>query len=588
MPTPPMRPTPSAPTRREFLATSTALAAAATLPRLAAAQPTPAAPAAPAPPTPPPPAAEPGIAAETIAAAEILAGIAFTPAERDTIAKSIGDQVARFKRRQAQPLPDNDLAPALTFDPRLPGMTFDTAQRPLTLHGADSPAPPLPASDDDIAFAPVKHLSRWIHSRALTSARLTEIYLTRLTRLDPTLKCVVTLTPKLARAQAARADAELAAGRSRGPLHGIPYGAKDLFDTAGILTTWGAQPYAQRVPERDAAVISRLTEAGAVLIAKTTLGALAYGDIWHAGRTNNPWNPEKGSSGSSAGSAAAVAAGCVGFALGTETLGSIISPSRTCGSTGLRPTFGRVSRAGAMALCWSLDKIGPMTRCCEDTAIVLSAINGGPSPNASDPSALNLPFNYDGSSTSLRGLRIGHVPAWFARPNLHPAHARTLELLRDAGAELVEFALPEWPFDQLMNILVCEAAAAFESLTRTDADDTLTWQAPEAWPNTFRQAWFIPGIELVQAHRFRRRCMTMMREKMDAVDLVIDPTNTGPLCLITNHTGHPSLTLRVGLGEDGLPRATTLVGRLFDEGTLIRVGNVLEAGLGAWDKRPGV
>ncbi|MFN0010201.1 MAG: amidase [Phycisphaerales bacterium] len=568
------------PSRREFLAASTAAAAATALPGLALAQP-----AAPAPPPPPPPspaAAASGITAEMVAAAEKLAGIEFTPAKREMLAKSIGDQIERFKHRQTQPLPANTLAPALTFDPRLPGMKLDGVQRPIVRTAAPMPLPDVPGDDEAIAFAPVKVLSRWIEARALTSTRLTEIYLERLKRLDSKLRFVITLTEDLARRQAARADSEIAAGTYRGPLHGIPWGAKDLLDTAGIRTTWGAEPYVDRVPMHDATVVKKLEEAGAVLAAKTTLGALAYGDIWHGGRTNNPWNIEKGSSGSSAGSAAAVASGCVGFAIGTETLGSIISPSRVCGSTGLRPTFGRVSRAGAMALCWSLDKIGPMARCSEDTALVLAAINGY---DAQDSCSLDMPFNFD-AGAALKGLRVGYIPAAFERPNLHSAHKQCLELLRAAGCELVEFSLPEWPFDVLMNILVCEGAAAFEELTRPGTDDTLKWQAPEAWPNTFRETWFVPGVELVQSHRFRRQCMNMMKEKMEGVDLVLDPTNTGPLCIITNNTGHPSLTIRVGFGDDGLPRATTLVGRLFDEGALIRVGNVLEAGLGVWEKRP--
>ncbi len=583
------------PSRREFLAASTALAAAAALERVAVGQPAPAPPSTPSVPaaapgaaTPPaasspPPDAGGGIGAEVIAAAEVLAGIAFTPAKREMMAKSIGRQIERFKHRQSIPLPENGLAPALTFDPRLPGMALEREQRPLmwTPPPPDG-VPPLPTSDEDIAFAPVKVLSRWIEAGKLTSVRLTEIYLERLQRLDPKLKFAITITDELARRQAARADAEIASGKYRGPLHGIPWGAKDLLDTAGIRTTWGAEPYADRVPTRDATVVRKLEAAGAVLVAKTTLGALAYGDIWHGGRTNNPWNTEKGSSGSSAGSASAVASGCIGFGIGTETLGSIISPSRTCGSTGLRPTFGRVSRAGAMALCWSLDKIGAMARCAEDTALVLAAINGH---DHEDSCSLDMPFNFD-AVKGIKGLRVGYVPAWFERPNLHGAHKQCLEILRAAGCEVVEFSLPEWPFDVLLNVLVCEAAAAFEELTRPGKDDALKWQAPEAWPNTFRETWFVPGVELVQSLRFRRQCMNMMMEKMAGVDLVIDPTNTGPLCMITNSTGHPSLTIRIGFGDDGLPRATTLVGGLFDEGTLVRVGNVLERELGVWETRP--
>jgi Asp-tRNA(Asn)/Glu-tRNA(Gln) amidotransferase A subunit family amidase len=588
-------------TRRRFIAASSLAAAAASLPRIArAGQPA----------TSPKPGSEPDpISADTIAAAEQLAGIEFTPTKREMLAKSIAPQIDRFKRRQSIPLPANDVAPALTFDPRLPGMKFDLEQRPLTRSAILGPLPPVPDQADDIAYAPVTTLSRWIEARKLTSRRLTDIYLQRLHRLDDKLKFAITITDDLAHKQADAADAEIAAGKYRGPLHGIPWGAKDLLDTADIPTTWGAEPYKDRLPKRDAAVVRKLSDAGAVLVAKTTLGALAMGDVWHGGRTNNPWNPERGSSGSSAGSAAAVASGCIGFGIGTETLGSIISPSRTCGSTGLRPTFGRVSRAGAMALCWSLDKLGPMARCAEDCALVLAAINGVPRVTGSadtraehpapstipssagdpdDPSHVNIPFNFD-ATKPIKGLRIGHTPAAFKRQGVHPAHAQTLETLRTLGCELVELDLPQWPFDVLLNILECEAAAAFEELTRTGRDDLLKSQGPDAWPNNFREAWFIPGIEVIQAQRFRRQCMKMMMEKFEHFDAILDPTNNaGPLCMITNNTGHPSLTIRIGFNDNGLPVGTTLIGRLFDEGTMIRLGMDLEKQLGVWDKRPGV
>lgn len=570
--------------RREFMAATGLAAAAASLPRVAAAHGSAAQPVA-TPPAPATPAAEPmPVTPETIAEAETLAAIEFTPAKREMLAKSIGGQIARLKHRQTVALPPNDLAPALTFDPRLPGMKLDREQRPIVRSAAPAPLPDVPASDEDIAYAPVGLLSRWIEARKLTSRRLTDISVERLKRLDPKLKFVITLTDELARKQADRADAEIAAGKYRGPLHGIPWGAKDLLDTAGIRTTWGAEPYIERVPMRDAAVVRRLDAAGAVLVAKTTLGALAMGDVWHGGRTNSPWNPERGSSGSSAGSAAAVASGCIGFGIGTETLGSIISPSRVCGSTGLRPTFGRVSRAGAMTLCWSLDKLGPMARCAEDCALVLAAING---PDPDDSCSVDMPFNFD-ATRGIKGLRVGYVAAALERPGISPLHKQTVETLRTLGCEPVEFEVPAWPYDTLLNILHCEAAAAFEELTRTGKDDTLKSQGPDAWPNSFRESWFIPGVELVQAHRFRRQCMRMMMEKFENLDALIDPTNTGPLCLITNSTGHPSLTLRIGFREDGTPLATTLIGRLFDEGTLVRLATALEGELGAWEKRPAV
>ncbi len=583
--------------RREFLAV-TGIAAAASLSRVAVAEV-----ASDQPHEPPTPSAVPvptvlpsveqrarGITVDTIAAAEMLAGISFTPAKREMMAKTIKGQVARIKRRQAMPLPGNEVAPALTFDPRLHGMTLERKQRAMvrTPIGMGATAlPEVPGNDEDIAYAPVKVLSRWIEARKLTSRRLTEISLERLRRLDSKLKFVITLTEERALRQADRADAEIASGKYRWPLHGIPWGAKDLLDTAEIATTWGAEPYVDRVPRQDAAVVRKLDEAGAVLVAKTTLGALAMGDVWHGGRTNNPWKLASGSSGSSAGSAAAVASGCIGFGIGTETLGSIISPSKTCGSTGLRPTFGRVSRAGAMALCWSLDKIGPMTRCAEDCALVLGAING---PDVEDSCSVDMPFNFD-ASKGVKGLRVGYIAAVMEGRGVDPMHKTVLEKLRGLGCEVVEFELPKWPYDTLLNILHCEAAAAFEELMRSGREDLLKAQGPDAWPNTFRESWFIPGVELVQAQRFRRQCMVMMMEKFAAaggLDAMLDPTNTGQLCMITNSTGHPSLTIRIGFGDDGLPLATTLVGRLYEEGTLVRLGSALEGELGVWEIRPEI
>lgn len=533
-----------------------------------------------------------------IAAAETLAGIRFTPAEREMMAKTIGEQIEMFaSRQQLGPLP-NTLSPALRFDPRLPGMVFDMQQRRSVWSEINAGA--VPENEDDIAFAPVTQLAKWLESGKLTSERLTGVYLDRLKRFDPQIKCVITLCEERARAQARQADAEIAAGKYRGPLHGLPWGAKDLLDTAGIRTTWGAEPFINRVPTSDAAVVRKLDEAGAVLVAKLSLGALAYNDIWFAGRTNNPWNLQQGSSGSSAGSAAAVAAGLVAFSIGTETYGSITSPCVRCGTTGLRPTFGRVSRAGAMALCWSLDKIGPICRSVEDCAMVLAAING---IDAGDPCGIDMPFSYQ-SDLPLNQIRVGFSPKWFDEGNDQDRAA--LEALRKTGVQLVEIALPNWPYDSLLSMLYCEAAAAFEDLTRSGLDDTLKWQAPQAWPNTFRQSWFIPGNEFVQADRFRRQVMQMMAERFADVHVMIGPSFADSLCLITNYTGHPSLTLRSGFftprarssaasrpqatgsqpAAKRVPSGVSLLGRLFDEGTLCRVGMALERELGVWDERP--
>lgn len=560
-------------TRRVFLRTAALAAGAAAGAGTAHAQPAEA-------PRPEGAEGENAITPETIAQAEKLAGIEFTDGERRMLARTVGRQAAGFRERAAHGTLPNDLAPAWTFDPRLPGMTFEQEQRPLVRSEDHTP---LPADDEAIAFAPLSRLARWVERRELSSTRLTRLYLERVRRFDPALKCVVTLTEDLALAQAERADAEIAAGRYRGPLHGIPWGAKDLFDTAGIRTTWGAEPYVDRVPERDAAVVRRLEEAGAVLVAKLTLGALAYGDLWFGGRTNNPWNLERGSSGSSAGSAAATAAGLVGFGLGTETLGSIVSPSLACGTTGLRPTFGRVARTGAMALCWSLDKIGPLCRTVEDCALVLAAIHGR---DEGDSSSVSMPLNFD-ATRSVKGLRVGYSPAWLEGPR-REAERAAAAAARDAGMELVEVEIPEWPYDALRTILNCEAAAAFEDLTRSGRDDELSWQAPQAWPNTFRQSWFIPGIELMQAWRLRRRVMEMMAERFEGVDAILGGLPHGSLLLISNCTGHPSLTVRAGFREDGSPLGATLVGRLYDEGTLCRIGMALEGRLGVWDRRPAL
>jgi Asp-tRNA(Asn)/Glu-tRNA(Gln) amidotransferase A subunit family amidase len=532
---------------------------------------------------------------EVIAAAEQLAGIAFTASEREMMSRTVAEQVSMLASRQTLTRFSNTLAPALKFDPRLPGMKIDIPTKASIWTREEMSR--LPGDDADIAFAPVTSLSRWIESGALTSMRLTRIYLDRLKRFDPQLRCVITLCEEHALQQAAAADREIAAGNYRGPLHGIPWGAKDLLDTAGIRTTWGAEPWQDRVPDENATVVRRLDEAGAVLIAKLSLGALAYNDIWFGGRTSNPWNTAQGSSGSSAGSACATAAGLVGFSIGTETFGSITSPSIRCGATGLRPTFGRVSRAGAMALCWSLDKIGPICRTVEDCARVLDAING---VDDADPSSVGLPLYFD-MQRDLADVRVGFSPRWFEQGD--DLDRAAFDALKRTGVQMHEIDLPDWPYDILLTMLYAEAAAAFEDLTRSNLDDTLRWQAPQAWPNTFRQSWFLPAIEFVQANRFRRQCMQMMAKRFERVDVMIGPSFAGSLCLITNHTGHPSLTLRSGFRSpqqrrratdaatttrpaQRVPHGISLIGRLFAEGTLCRVGLALERELDVWRERP--
>ena len=542
---------------------------------------------------------QPAITVETIAAAERLAGVDFSAAERTQMLARIDEQLdwLRARRRFA---PDNGMGPATVFDPRLPGM--DIPQQGGGFTPSDEPPPPLPEGDADIAFAPLTMLAGWLRQGAITSSRLTSIYLERLESIGARLECVVTMTRDLAIAQAREADREIAAGRYRGPLHGVPWGAKDLLDTAGIATTWGAAPYRDRVAVRDAAVVRRLRDAGAVLIAKTTLGALADGDIWFDGRTRNPWHWREGSSGSSAGSASATAAGLVGFAIGSETLGSIVGPCERCGVTGLRPTFGRVSRDGAMALSWSLDKIGPICRNVEDTALVLDTLNGY---DAEDPGSIDMPFAFD-AGRSVKGLRLGFSPAWFEGSQATDVDRGALRAAREVGLELVEITLPDLPYDSLMTILNVDCAAAFEDLTLSGRDDLLRRQDNGAWPNLFRAAHLIPAVAYVQAERLRRAVMTAMAGVFSGIDAMIGSTPEGSMLTITNFTGQPSLTLPAGfierplLGDGALssdapptsagvhrmPQGITLWGRLFDEGTLCAIGMALEAAFAMGDRRP--
>src|SRR5262249_50813499 len=451
---------------------------------------------------------------------------------------------------------------------------------------------------------PVTALSRWIQARALTSDRLTRIYLERLERFQPKINCTITLTRELGLAQAKRADAEIAAGKYRGPLHGIPWGAKDLVDTAGIPTTYGAEPHRDRGPVAHAVVGDRLPRAGAVLVAKLSLGALALNDIWFGGQTNNPWLLEEGASGSSAGPGAATAAACVGFSLGSETGGSIVAPAMRCGVTGLRPTFGRVPRTGAMTLCWSLDKLGPMARGVEDTLLVLAAITG---PDAGDLSSVPSRIDFD-AEAPVKGLRVGYLSTWMKESPATDVDRAALETVRRLGMIPVEVSLPDWPYGALNTILFAESAAAFEELTLSGGLGALKVQVPDAWPNTFRQSRFLSAVDFVQADRLRRKVALEMHRLFSEVDLLLVPSLRDEFLTITNFTGHPSLTLRAGFVEVGearsdwapdpenplpkfspkrrVPHGVTLVGRLFDEGTLGRAGLALERAFGVAGERP--
>ena len=533
----------------------------------------------------------------TIAEAEKLLALEYTKKERalavDSVARQIewskGIKVLRF---------DNSLAPANVLDLKVPPAAMTVRSGVVRSSG---PELPLPDNDIDIAFADLTQLSEWIRRRLTTSVRLTEIYLDRLRKHGPTLESVVTLTDELALKQAAQADKEIAAGNYRGPLHGIPWGAKDLLDSKSIRTTYGAAPFKDRVPDRNAAVVDRLTEAGAVLVAKTSLGELAGGHIWFGGRTRNPWNIEEGSRGSSAGSAASTAAGLLGFSIGTETQGSITSPSMRCGTTGLRPTFGRVSRVGAMALSWSMDKIGPICRCVEDTALVLEAINGY---DAADADSRDVPFGFD-ANKSAEGLRIGYSPALFESDEANDIDRRALATMQEIGCELVEYELPDLPYQSMRIILRAEAAAAFEELTLTDRDDELTRQEENGRAATMRNSWLLSAVDLIQAQRLRRKTMGVMDEIFEGVDAIISPTRT-TMMLITNMTGHPSLTLRAGFIEsatrqDGsneplesdtvihsVPYGVTLWGRLYGEAEILTIGKALEERLDVRSRRPAL
>jgi Asp-tRNA(Asn)/Glu-tRNA(Gln) amidotransferase A subunit family amidase len=540
----------------------------------------------------------PVVSAATFAEAEKLVQVELIAPERTQAAQNWRNSIAAIYERRTGPrkVPlDASLAPYSLWNPVLPGHGA-VPQRDRFVRSERDPGP-LPTTDTAIAFAPLWKLSRWIEARKLSSERLTHIYMSRIERFDPKLRCVITLTRELALAQSRRADREIAAGHYRGPLHGIPWGGKDLLDTAGIRTTYGAEPYRDRVPLKDAAVVQRLHEAGAVLIAKLSLGALALNDVWFGGQTMNPWLLEEGASGSSAGPGAALAAGLVGFAIGSETEGSIVSPSMRCGVTGLRPTFGRVPRSGAMTLCWSLDKLGPMTRSVEDSMLVLQAISG---PDAADLGSVPSHLDFD-ATAGVTGLRVGYFPAWMNADPATEVDRQVLEELPKLGLKPVQVALPDWPYDCLNTILFAEAAAAFEELTLSRKVDSLKMQTPDSWPNTFRQSRFISAVDFVQADRMRRAVALRMQELLAQVDLLLVPSLRDETLVIGNFTGLPSLTLRAGFVHVNearsdwapdpklplpsfkparrVPHGVTLIGRLFDEGTIARVGLALERSL---------
>lgn len=558
--------------------------------------------------------------------AAALADVKIPDEDKDMMLESLNNTTKGYDAIYALHM-KNDVAPAIIFDPVLPGMKFETEHRPLRL----SPTPAVHASGapknlEDVAFYSVRQLSELVKNKKVSSTALTEMYLTRLKRYDPTLHFVITLTEDRAKAQAKEADKEIAAGKYRGPLHGLPWGAKDLLAVKGYRTTWGAGGFQDQQIDEDATVVQRLDAAGAVLVAKLTLGALALGDKWFGGMTRNPWNPKQGSSGSSAGSASATASGCVAFAIGSETLGSISSPSTRCGDTGLRPTFGMVPRTGAMALSWTMDKLGPLCRAVEDCAIVLSAIHG---PDGKDRTVKNVAFNWDGG-VDWRKLRVGYLAKDFElqppQPEQQPKEEKDLTeaekkkrdedaaqqaaframreydhkydqaaiaKLRAMGVNLIPLELPKLPYRPMVVMLEAEAAAAFDELTRTGRDKLLTSQGKDDWPNSFRTSRFIPAVEYIQASRARMLAMEQVAKVFDQVDVIVAPTNSTQL-VVTNLTGHPALILPNGFrGDDapkpkldengdlqpggpGTPVSLTFLGHLYGEAKLLAVAKAYQ------------
>jgi len=551
------------------------------------------------------PAVGPEVSVMTFVEGEKLVQFPMTEAERAQAASSWRGNMAGLYERRVGPKKVElaaTVAPFSTYRSVLPGGQAGPATDRF-VRSKKSPGS-LPVRDEDIAYAPVWKLSQWVKQKKISSERLTQIYLKRIKEYNPKLRCTITVTHELALKQARQADTEIAAGKYRGPLHGIPWGGKDLLDTAGIPTTYGAEPYRNRIPKEDAAVVKRLNEAGAVLIAKLSLGALALNDIWFGAQTMNPWLLEEGASGSSAGPGAATAAGLVGFSIGSETGGSIVSPSMRCGVTGLRPTFGRVPRTGAMTLCWSLDKLGPMTRNVEDGLLVLETISG---PDAGDVSSVPCHLDFD-ATESVKGLRVGYFPAWMKEAPATEVDRAALAVVKKLGMELVEASIPDWPYDSLNLILFAEGAAAFEELELSGGLKELREQTYDAWPNIFRQSRFLSAADFVQTDRFRRMVCKEMERVFEKVDLLLVPSLRDEILTITNHTGHPSLTFRAGFVEVGeartdwapdpsrpvakfspprrVPHGVTLIGRLFDEGTVGRAGMAMEQAFGVADERP--
>jgi Asp-tRNA(Asn)/Glu-tRNA(Gln) amidotransferase A subunit family amidase len=525
---------------------------------------------------------------ETIACAEEIAGIELAPEQRELILEDVKEHQKAIETLHKIPLP-NDVPPALVFNPLLPGMTIEPPTKKLPMARSRASLREAPGTIEELAFAPVTELSELIRRRKVTSTQLTRMYLDRLRRYDPVLHAVVTLTEERALRQARAADEEIARGRYRGPLHGIPWGAKDLLATKDYPTTWGVAMNREQMLGEDATVVQRLDEAGAVLVAKLTLGELAWGDVWFGEMTRNPWKPEQGASGSSAGPGSATAAGLVGFSIGSETLGSISSPSTRNGVTGLRPTFGRIPKTGAMALSWSMDKLGPMCRSAEDCALVFDAIHGA---DGKDLSAFSAPFHWN-ARLKPNQLRIGFFQKAFERDDESYPNKKfdlaTLDVLRSLGATLIPVEVPEFGYDAMSLILSAEAGAAFDEITRTGRIDEMKRQGKNTWPTTFRAARFIPAVEYINANRARTLAMHAWAELFRGVDVIVTPTFGTSQLLATNLTGHPAVILPNGFREeDGTPVSITFLGGLFGEDKLLAVAHAYQSATDFHLKHPAL
>jgi Asp-tRNA(Asn)/Glu-tRNA(Gln) amidotransferase A subunit family amidase len=542
----------------------------------------------------------PQVTDEMIRQAAWISGTALTDDQRKLMLEGINQTEADYAKLRAVTL-SNAVPPAFTFEP----LARARVPRPAAKRRRPSPSAgkhiPPPGTKDDVAFAPVTTLSAWLRRKEISSTELTKLYLERIERLDPKLHAVITLTPERAFERAAAADAEIAKGRWRGRLHGVPYGAKDLLAVAGYRTTWGSVPFKDQVLNETASVVERLDDAGAVLIAKTAVGELAWGDVWFGGMCRNPWKLDQGSSGSSAGSASLTAAACVGFAIGTETWGSIVSPSTRCGVTGFRPTFGRVSRHGAMALSWTMDKVGPIARSAADCALVFAAIHGG---DAHDPYSRTAPFAWP-VERSPKSIKVGYVKSLFDADYTKMADkdedkrgyeewksfdARSLETLRVLGFELIPMELDfSVPIPPLATILTAEAACAFDALVRDGRVDTLVRQVADAWPNVFRQGELIPAVEYLRAQRLRTIVMWEMENLMEAVDVYVVPSFGGDNELLTNLTGHPAVVVPNGFRVlDGTPTSITFQGRLDEDDLTLAVAEAYQQATDFHMKRPSL